>query len=238
MEELKAFSNDVHLPSHVTTLMDPKALTQPAAVPTAGMQQYHGQGTSSDALDTQDTLAAAQSKISDDYEPPNSDADPLDEHSSLAEIANESELQRGGEVAGVDMAMRTISTGKVPSRDPTYGQRTETAREVHIVYPARIDKCLTDNKAADASLPKPKALLGSYESPLRYFHAFRFHPGYHEGVSGGLKSLTFSNRIDPKKEMCPDEWEGNDCPRGEACQFQHFQDIVPPGEFASPIAAC
>lgn len=67
-----------------------------------------------------------------------------------------------------------------------------------------------------------------YESPLRYFHAYRFHPEYQGAVAGGLKSLTYSNRIDPEKEMCPFELSGEQCP--DNCQFQHFGSIGPPGE--------
>jgi len=67
-----------------------------------------------------------------------------------------------------------------------------------------------------------------YTSPLRYFHAYRYHSDYPSTVAGGLKSLTYSNRIDPKKVLCPYELAGQQCP--ENCDFQHFGSISIPGE--------
>lgn len=110
------------------------------------------------------------------------------------------------------------------------GKVAETAREVHVGRSAPTDVSLTHSKAIHAIDSTRQTSFTPYKSPLRYYHAYRFHPNYNDGIRGGLKSLTYSNRIDPKKEMCPDEWEGMDCPRGSACQFQHFQSIVPPGE--------
>ncbi|UKZ55417.1 hypothetical protein TrVGV298_009240 [Trichoderma virens] len=69
-----------------------------------------------------------------------------------------------------------------------------------------------------------------YESPLRYFHAYRFHPEYSQSVAGGLRSLTYSNKIDVKQEMCPDELVNNSCPRGKECEFQHFESMQAPDD--------
>jgi hypothetical protein len=69
-----------------------------------------------------------------------------------------------------------------------------------------------------------------YVSPLQYFQAFRYHPLYRETVQGGLKSITYSIHIDPKRALCPDELDGRSCPRGAACEFQHFKSMTVPGE--------
>lgn len=114
-----------------------------------------------------------------------------------------------------------------------YGEVAETAREVLVDSSNPIDTSLTYSKTVTDTSPTRQASFAPYESPLRYYHAYRFHPNYINGIQGGLKSLTYSNRIDPNKEMCPDEWEGNDCPRGDACQFQHFQSIIAPGKSIS-----
>ncbi|KAJ4386500.1 hypothetical protein N0V93_009397 [Gnomoniopsis smithogilvyi] len=108
------------------------------------------------------------------------------------------------------------------------GEGPETSREVFVGSTYPIGTSLTHRKAVNDIAPTRQASFAPYESPLRYYHAYRFHKNYNDGVPGGLKSLTYSNRIDPNKEMCPDEWEGNDCPRGDACQFQHFQSIIAP----------
>ena len=107
--------------------------------------------------------------------------------------------------------------------------------EKYISFPRFTDRnFLIDKKDAHGSIPAPQTSFTDYESPLRYYHAFRFHPRYSESVAGGLKSLTYSNRIDPKREICPDELDGVDCPRGNACQFQHFSNMVAPGESGFP----
>jgi hypothetical protein len=69
-----------------------------------------------------------------------------------------------------------------------------------------------------------------YETPLQYFRAYRFHPQFNKSVAGGLRSLTYSNKIDVKKEFCPDQLAGNDCARGSQCQFQHFESIQAPDD--------
>lgn len=43
-------------------------------------------------------------------------------------------------------------------------------------------------------------------------------------MSGGLKSLTYSNRIDPRKELCPTELQGEPC-SDDHCQFQHIEQL-------------
>jgi len=106
---------------------------------------------------------------------------------------------------------------------------TEAAGEVHVVSSRSPGTLwLTEAQAHDQPAPKSGSTLMPYESPLRYFHAYRFHPEYRGAVSGGLKSLTYSNRIDPEKELCPFELNGEQCPAN--CQFQHFAAISPPGE--------
>lgn len=214
--------------SHGATLAD---LTLPLPVSTENVQDNDA-GVIRDLLHTQEDVIAADLSASDDYEPPepsNDERPGVDSPPSNpapANIADKIELQ-------TDVDIRT-STAEVPSHDHTTAQHREmeeTSREVQVDCPLFIDRYLTNVKATNAPMPTPKTSFAPYESPLRYFHAYRFHPKYSDGVTGGLKSLTYSNRIDPKREMCPDEWEGNDCPRGDACQFQHFQNIIAPGEF-------
>jgi RNA recognition motif-containing protein len=74
----------------------------------------------------------------------------------------------------------------------------------------------------------PMQFFTPYESPLKYFRAYRFHPDYAQQVRGGLKSLTYSHKIDPKAEFCRYELAGGVC-NDKTCDFQHFKDIVLPG---------
>lgn len=73
-----------------------------------------------------------------------------------------------------------------------------------------------------------------YESPLKMFRAYRFHPDFPNSVSGGLRSLTYSNEIDPKLPLCPDELAGVQCPRGADCIYQHFDKMLAPGMSSNP----
>ena len=60
------------------------------------------------------------------------------------------------------------------------------------------------------------------------FKAFRFHPDFKQEVSGGLKSVTYSHKIDPNLEFCRYELAGGVC-NDNSCEFQHFKDIALPG---------
>lgn len=83
----------------------------------------------------------------------------------------------------------------------------------------------------------PKTAFVPYESPLRYFQAYRFHPEYSQCISGGLRSLTYSNKIDVKQEVCPDELANQSCPRGSECEYQHFENMQAPGTYISELGA-
>ncbi|KAG5942733.1 hypothetical protein E4U59_000922 [Claviceps monticola] len=85
-----------------------------------------------------------------------------------------------------------------------------------------------DDKAPSSSSRRTSFL--PYETPLQYFHAYRFHPSFTHSVAGGLRSLTYSNKIDVKKELCPDELASQSCPRGSDCDYQHFETIQAPDD--------
>ena len=78
----------------------------------------------------------------------------------------------------------------------------------------------------------PLSSFQPYESPLQYFRAFRFHPDFNRSVAGGLRSLTYSNKIDIRQALCPDQLAGQPCPRGSECDFQHFENLQAAGTSA------
>ncbi|KAI1378944.1 hypothetical protein F4677DRAFT_410119 [Hypoxylon crocopeplum] len=84
---------------------------------------------------------------------------------------------------------------------------------------------LTSTQDEPEQRPQVEDLL-SYHSPLGYFRAYRFHPKYFDEVAGGLKSMTYSSRIDPMQPLCPRVLAGEHCPDGNACEFQHFESMV------------
>ncbi|KAJ4264028.1 hypothetical protein NW762_006067 [Fusarium torreyae] len=88
----------------------------------------------------------------------------------------------------------------------------------------------------EAEIPTPQVSSGPktsfvpYETPLQYFRAYRFHPLYNNSVSGGLRSLTYSNKIDVTREVCPEQLTKGVCPRGSECRFQHFENMQVPDD--------
>ncbi|PSR88538.1 hypothetical protein BD289DRAFT_473739 [Coniella lustricola] len=175
--------------------------------------------------------------MSDDYEPPEAEVETHMETPSFGstpavpEIANKNAAMIPAHPGHNDTPTSAlVDDAEVHHNEPPIqqlAQPVENSREVHDNLPSRADRYLTSVKATEHSPPEKTSFV-PYESPLRYFHSYRFHPGYSNEVSGGLKSLTYSNRIDPNKEMCPDEWTGGNCPRGNACQFQHFHAMIAP----------
>ncbi|KAI1392153.1 uncharacterized protein F4822DRAFT_389768 [Hypoxylon trugodes] len=86
---------------------------------------------------------------------------------------------------------------------------------------------LTSTQDDPEQNPQVEDIL-SYHSPLGYFRAYRFHPKYFDEVAGGLKSMTYSSKIDPMRPICPHVLSGEQCPDGNACEFQHFENMVLP----------
>ncbi|KAL6711586.1 hypothetical protein ACN47E_004520 [Coniothyrium glycines] len=68
-----------------------------------------------------------------------------------------------------------------------------------------------------------------YESPLRMFKSYRYHPSYAQDVAGGFLSWTYSHQIDPERVLCQYEASGGTCNDPE-CPNQHFRDIGITGE--------
>lgn len=93
---------------------------------------------------------------------------------------------------------------------------------------------ITDGEDATDEPNEAPSSFRPYESPLQYFHAYRFHPEFGKTVKGGLRSLTYSNKIDVRQQICPDELLGQTCPRGTECDFQHLDKIAAPGAYTTP----
>ncbi|KAL2291603.1 hypothetical protein FJTKL_11849 [Diaporthe vaccinii] len=181
-------------------------------------------------------VAVADSNTSDDYEPPdaagndrNMNDSPPFSPAPVENACNADAPGGGSQETAPPLAMPTrISTATIPNDDPTIEARAD-----FFAHPSARTADVS-REDAHKTIPDEQTFFTDYESPLRYYHAFRFHPRYSESVAGGLKSLTYSNRIDPKREICPDELDGRDCPRGSACQFQHFAHMVAPGKSSFP----
>lgn len=67
-----------------------------------------------------------------------------------------------------------------------------------------------------------------YESPLKYFRAYRYHPDFDKQVGDSYRSLTYSHKINPSQAICPYESAGGVC-NDNTCEFQHWREMVMPG---------
>ncbi|KAF1973760.1 hypothetical protein BU23DRAFT_123632 [Bimuria novae-zelandiae CBS 107.79] len=68
-----------------------------------------------------------------------------------------------------------------------------------------------------------------YESPLKFFKSYRYHPNFPQDVSSGYLSMTYSHQIDEEKPLCATESSGAPC-NDAACPFQHYRDMQISGE--------
>lgn len=69
-----------------------------------------------------------------------------------------------------------------------------------------------------------------YETPLRMFKSYRYHPQFPQEVAGGYSSMTYSHQIDPEKPLCPTEQVGGTC-NDPQCDGQHFRSMKLSGEY-------
>lgn len=241
--------------SDASTPPSPKVSTESASLsPKPASQERAESGAEDQGIEAAETMAdrssgeadIADGNVSDDYEPPEAQLDdraaqssppfsppPADRPDSNA--GNQRQTNADLQKRLVELRNQLISAKA--SKDQMSLKQSfnaeEMNREVHRVSSTLVDSLLTQSKANNNASPTPNTSFVPYDSPLRYFRAYRFHPRYSDDVASGLKSLTYSSRIDPKREICPDELDGTECPRGDACQFQHFRSIVAPGESVS-----
>jgi hypothetical protein len=205
-----------------------KDIERPFLGADASVQEPNG-----DALASSPTTQPPRSNIPDSNTPEDIDnADEttpmeLDSRSPSPDVTDE---PVGGNDASPSAPLPDQISNVAQPREAVQEIEAETTGEVNVVSSCSPGVgSLTKPQVHDEPASKPSSTLMPYESPLRYFHAYRFHPEYQHAVAGGLKSLTYSNRIDPDKELCPYELSGEQCPVN--CEYQHFGSICPPGEF-------
>lgn len=203
--------------------------------------------------EAQQVSSDADEEGSDGYEPPEAissstssedeEDDGADSHASStkdSQSQEDSDNEARNVVSTTSPITQPISTGQQESKP---GSPREVVWDTVPSGPAHRPTGKQDQSRAGTGgeeAPAPAQLQPQsasqtsfvpYETPLRYFRAYRFHPKFQESVPGGLRSLTYSNKIDVKKELCPDELAGSACPRGNECDYQHFESIQAPGMY-------
>ena len=125
------------------------------------------------------------------------------------------------------------SEERVNRPDPATVNANDTTTSTVILMPSAKVSCSyprhTLSQQTDTCKVIPNVFI-EYESPLRQFRSYRYHPQYLKMVEGGWRSLTFSNRIDPDKLFCVYEISGGKC-NDTSCDKQHFRQIALSGAY-------
>lgn len=132
----------------------------------------------------------------DDYEPP--------EPAPLGE-----EVSRPAQMSSID-SDKAFSPPDVDTNDVVASMSSDSTTTVY----RQVQKLEPTSE---------KGHFTPYESPLKQFKSFRYHPRYLKEVSNGFRSLTYSHTINPEIPLCRYELDGvcND----DSCQSQHLRSI-------------
>lgn len=108
----------------------------------------------------------------------------------------------------------TTDDERLPLQQPTQPPSDLVHHTSDVLQPEHVDTFPEEEAPA---VPRFKP----YESPLSSLKSFRFNPQFNQLVKNGYRSLTYSNRIDAGKPLCPTELEGQMC-TDVKCGEQHF----------------
>ncbi|KAI8938489.1 hypothetical protein NX059_004381 [Plenodomus lindquistii] len=207
------------------------------------------QETQASGTDLGRSLATSQISTEDeeDYEPPDVDRGMADDgHDAATTDTGNATTDTGNTTAAVeagDDEMDIATSSSEDSSDSDSDSDDETASEPDSVSGPSVlpQPTATANDVApewqvtdaaptgvpDSVVPVVEDVLPKftpYESPLRMFKSYRYHPGYADEVPGGFLSWTFSHQIDPQKRLCQYESAGGSC-NDSTCVDQHFRDF-------------
>ncbi|KAK2000401.1 hypothetical protein LX36DRAFT_679659 [Colletotrichum falcatum] len=182
--------------------------------------------TSDDASDVVMSESDDSSSSQQDREPSSDAYDPPD--NTISAVATKSpsfslvEVDSSVSLVNSDTDLQQQSTRVSPIPEQISLGVNESTPEQGVDAALPVTPSTAEPSTADRFTP--------YESPLQYFRAYRYHPKFAETVPGGLRSLTYSNRIDPNLPVCPDQLASRDCPRGADCIYQHFESMKLPDD--------
>ncbi|KAI4157243.1 MAG: hypothetical protein L6R39_000703 [Caloplaca ligustica] len=167
---------------------------------------------------------------SDDYEPPEHmtsvDADPLTNNAAITPSQSPFSPPDANQVAEVE----TTSADRLSVEKE---QVVNDLAKAESYDPEKASPALHDTFQVLPQMQNHEH-FSPYESPLKRFHAYRYHPDFVSRVGGGYRSLTYSHKIDATKPICPYEVGGrcNDA----SCENQHFKSMNLSGAFGEQAA--
>ncbi|TQN75220.1 Protein red1 [Colletotrichum shisoi] len=223
----KAATSPLEAPTSTDNQVTTAAVAEvPVGHVIAGDDEESQPATSDDASDvvmgesdSSSSLEQDRESSPDAYEPPENVAPSVATKSpSIGLAVADSTVSLAN--SDTDLQQPSSRASPVPQQISVGVNESTPEQGVDAVPP--VTQSTIENSSGDGFTP--------YESPLQYFRAYRYHPKFAETVPGGLRSLTYSNRIDPNLPICPDELAGRDCPRGADCIYQHFESMKLPDD--------
>ena len=171
----------------------------------------------------------------DDYEPPEPVL-PLKDHANPGEAESEPFSPKLSTSFALEMPvvslpaaapLEPLSDSQLNSEQVTasLSRNSPTADVVPVEASHTIQCILTDLQSTATSHPSHVGHFTPYDSPLKMFKSFRYHPLYISQVAGGFKSLTYSHNINLEKPVCRWELAGGIC-NDDSCESQHFRDMT------------
>lgn len=150
------------------------------------------------------------SVLSDNYEPP----EPEEADEAYSPKLSPSGIE--------DSQMETLPSLPTTQEDTNLKLTRKPQEAVAIAYKG-------DALDNTPNMPQTVLKFSPYQSPLKYFRAYRYHPNYVENVGDSYRSLTYSHKIDPSRAVCPYEAAGGVC-NDATCEFQHWREMVMPDD--------
>ncbi|KAF9696436.1 hypothetical protein EKO04_005730 [Ascochyta lentis] len=197
--------------------------------------------------------SVGQSQVSTEdeeaYEPPDIDEE-MTEIGPTTTDALHVEASSPGDADDGAMDIATSSSelddSESDSDEETHSELGESGSEAHVTQDTNIADDIAPELQSEAPTTTAPVVAQSddvpvieeepkiprftpYESPLRMFKSYRYHPNFSQDVDGGFLSMTFSHQIDPEKLLCPFESAGGSCNDPE-CPNQHFRGMGINGE--------
>ncbi|KAG9661961.1 hypothetical protein KCU95_g18060, partial [Aureobasidium melanogenum] len=116
-----------------------------------------------------------------------------------------------------------VSVSSLPLSQPDNTSRQNLADDLAPELQPTTEQQTSLSEAANTA-PSASTNFKPYESLLKNFKGYRYHPDYSREVQGGYRSLTYSHQIDPNKELCRYEVASGVC-NDSSCEYQHFRDM-------------
>ncbi|EKD14354.1 hypothetical protein MBM_07584 [Drepanopeziza brunnea f. sp. 'multigermtubi' MB_m1] len=259
LQEAVRADTDAHANGEDDMDIDDFYAPDPSQLPSESVSEHMDKGTHSPEYSPEldRTIVKAPDREPDDYEPPEAappdtdmeepysppfspappqitDSVPAETSASTIPHVSETLLPKGTSATNLnDVQADVVEDGEIsntPEVDTAQAVANEVGRskEKALDSVAVLPQVSQMVEVSSESCNKPD-FYTPYESPLKRFAAYRFHPNFKQDIAGGLRSKTYSHKIQPNQEFCRWELSGGIC-NDATCEEQHFRDIALPDD--------